>query len=226
MTKGKLIVFEAGDGCGKSTQAGLLGRRLSAAGHAVREISFPDYQSPSSALIKMYLGGEFGVRAADVPAHPASLFYTVDRLASFYGKWGVDYHRGGIIIADRYTTSNLVHQAAKIDHPGQRADFVGWLIDLEYEKCRLPRPDLVIYLDLPTAMAVQLIASRQQSSGGRLDIHERDSHYLEKCRQCGLWLADRLGWRVVGCLNENGRLKSAAEIHDTIFREVEQVLVI
>ena len=161
---GKLIVIEAGDGSGKATQTALLFKRCSEAGKVVRQISFPDYDSPSSALIKMYLRGDFGFEATSVNAYAASLFYAVDRFASYQKTWRTFLEGGGIVIADRYVTSNMAHQAVKITDAVARKNFLAWLCDLEYEKLALPKPDKVIFLDMPPDAAQKLIAVRNRTS--------------------------------------------------------------
>ena len=147
--KGKLIVLEGIDGSGKETQSNLLEKKLKEKGREVMHISFPDYESPSSALVKMYLKGDFGKNPEDVNPYAASLFYAVDRFASYRMKWKYFYEKGGIVIADRYTTSNMVHQMTKYEDEVKRKDFLSWLEKTEYGELELPRPDLVILLDIP-----------------------------------------------------------------------------
>ena len=183
MSKGKLIAIEGLDGSGKATQAKLLAGYLAAQGLAVREVSFPDYGSDSSALVKMYLAGQFGQHPDDVNAYAASSFYAVDRYASYKKDWGSFYENGGIIIADRYTTSNAVHQAVKCA-PQEREAFLRWLDDFEHDKLGLPRPDLVLYLDMPTERAVEMLRRREGETHTKGDIHETDGAYLAACRAC------------------------------------------
>ena len=159
---GKLIVFEGTDGSGKSTQFRLLTERLKRENVNFYRLQFPQYQEPSSALIRMYLGGEFGENPDDVNAYAASTFYAVDRYASYVKTWGDYYRRGGLVLSDRYVTSNAVHQAVKVP-PEERRAFLNWLYDLEYQKMGLPRPDLVICLDMPTHLAARLMRGRAVS---------------------------------------------------------------
>ena len=213
---GRLIVFEGTDGSGKSTQFALLTRRLDEGGQHYQKLVFPQYDQPSSALIRMYLGGEFGTRPADVNPYAASAFYAVDRYASLKKVWGNYYKEGGLVLTDRYTTSNAVHQAVKC-RPEERGDFLRWLDDFEHDKLGLPRPDLVLYLDMPTAQAVELLRSREASTHTRADIHELDTGYLAACRDCALQAAHLLNWKVVPCVDRGGILRSREEIHQEIW---------
>lgn len=213
---GRLIVFEGTDGSGKSTQFARLCRRLDEAGKAYERLVFPQYDQPSSALIRMYLGGEFGEKPGDVNPYAASAFYAVDRYASMKKVWGDRYQAGGLVLADRYTTSNAVHQAAKCP-PEERGEFLRWLDDFEHNRMGLPRPDLVLYLDMPTQRAVELLRSREEATHTRADIHELDTGYLAACRESALEAARLLGWRVVPCVDRVGALRSVEEIHQEIW---------
>ena len=217
MSKGKLIVIEAGDGSGKATQTKKLFERLTTEGHEVRQVSFPAYDSPSSALVKMYLNGDFGKHADDVDAYAASTFYAVDRYASFKMSWKSFYDAGGIILADRYTTSNMVHQAVKIADNTERDKFLSWLDDLEYVKLKLPRPDVVIFLDMPPAISEILIKERNRS-----DIHEKDFNYLHRCYDSYKELAQKFDWITINC-SEGNQPRSIENIHEDIFDIVKNL---
>ena len=220
---GKLIVFEGTDGSGKSTQFARLCERVSAMGKEYQKLTFPQYAEPSSALIRMYLGGEFGEKPGDVNPYAASAFYAVDRYASLKKVWGDYYERGGLILTDRYTTSNAVHQGVKCSRD-ERAEFLQWLNDFEYNKMGLPRPDLVIYLDVPTEATVQLLRSRESQTNTQADIHEKDTAYLAACRECAGQAADILGWKRIRCLDKNGKLRSIEDIHQEIWAIVAPLL--
>lgn len=220
---GKLIVFEGTDGSGKSTQFARLCQRVSGMGLDYQKLTFPQYAEPSSALIRMYLGGEFGGSPADVNPYAASAFYAVDRFASLKKVWGEYYKQGGLILTDRYTTSNAIHQAVKCV-PGERPAFLRWLDDFEHEKMGLPRPDLVIYLDVPTEATVQLLRSRESQTNTQADIHEKDTAYLAACRECAGQAADILGWKRIRCLDKNGKLRSIEDIHQEIWAVVAPLL--
>jgi dTMP kinase len=212
---GKLIVFEGTDGSGKSTQFQLLTQRLAREGQAFEQLVFPQYKEPSSALVRMYLQGEFGSSPSDVNAYAASTFYAVDRYASYVKVWRDYYRDGGLILTDRYTTSNAVHQGSK-EPPETRGAFFSWLYDLEYDKLGLPAPDLVLYLDMPTALSEQLMRAREQATGTHADIHEQDSGYLARCREAARDAAAHYGWTVVSCARD-GQLRTIEDIHNEIY---------
>lgn len=219
---GKLIVLEGTDGCGKSTQFARLTARLEQENTAFQRIVFPQYDKPSSTLLRMYLQGEFGNKPGDVNAYAASTFYAVDRYASFRQVWKSYYEHGGLMLADRWTTSNAVHQGSKVPQAARGA-FFSWLDDFEYEKMGLPRPDLVLYLDMPIALTEQLMRSREAQTHTQADIHEQDAAYLRQCRETGREAAAHYGWQVISCA-ENGAVRSVAEIHAEIFTHVRKCL--
>ena len=221
--KGRLIVLEGTDGSGKSTQFSLLCRRLEAEGRPFHRIVFPQYREPSSALVRMYLGGEFGSRPDDVNAYAASTFYAVDRYASYKKVWGTDYEGGGLILADRYTTSNAVHQTGKLPE-GEREAFLRWLYDFEYRKLGLPAPDLVLYLDMPTERAVEMLRRREGETHTAGDIHEVDTAYLRRCREVALTAARVCGWERVSCVDGTGAVRPPEEIHREIWDRVSALL--
>ena len=197
---GKLMVIDGLDGCGKSTQLTLLDEYLRTHSTAYKQISFPDYDQPSSALVKMYLGGELGGSATAVNAYAASSFYAVDRYASYTRFWRKDYEDGTPIVAARYVTSNAIHQMTKL--PKEEWDaFLEWLEDYEYNKLGLPRPDAVVFLDMPIEVSQQLMEQRYDGDNEKKDIHERDLTYLHQCREAALYAADRKGWNVLPCSN-------------------------
>lgn len=219
---GKLIVLEGTDGSGKSTQFKRLSEHLRADGQRFETLVFPQYDQPSSALIRMYLGGEFGSKPTDVNPYAASSFYAVDRYASFRKVWGSYYNEGGLILSDRYTTSNAVHQASK-EPEDKRGSFLEWLYDFEYNKLGLPRPDLVIYLDVPTAFTEKMLRSREEKTHTHADIHEQDMQYLSTCREMGRAAAAFYGWTVIQCV-EDGKMRSIEDIHAEIYRHVQKKL--
>ena len=219
---GKLIVFEGTDGSGKSTQFALLTKRLQAIGKEFRTMVFPQYSEPSSSLIRMYLGGEFGSKPSDVNAYAASTFYAVDRFAAYKKVWGEYYAQGGVLLSDRYTTSNAVHQGSKVPEE-ERKDFFRWLYDFEYGKMELPKPDLVIYLDVPTEVTDQLMRKREAATNTNADIHEQHMDYLKLCRSTGLEAAEFYGWKMVHCAKD-GKMRSIEDIHNEIFALVQSVL--
>ena len=219
---GKLIVIEGTDGSGKSTQFRLLTQRLEQEGREFQKLVFPQYKEESSALIRMYLGGQFGDKPTDVNAYAASAFYAVDRYASYKKVWGAWYENGGLVLSDRYTTSNAVHQASK-EPEETRAEFLRWLYEFEYDKLGLPRPDLTIYLDVPTEYTEQLMRSREAATGTSADIHEQDLEYLATCRKMGRTAAEYYGWTVIDCVRD-GKMRSIEDIHEEIYSHVKACL--
>lgn len=214
MAKGKLIVIEGLDGSGKGTQAAELAKNLAAGGAPVRKVSFPDYASDSSALVKMYLSGQFGKDPQDVNAYAASTFYAVDRFASFKRDWGGFYEGGGIVVADRYTTSNAVHQCSKL--PQEQWDaFLAWLFDFEYHLLGIPSPDLVVYLSVDPAVSQRLMTSRYQGDESRKDIHEGNLAYLRRSRLAAEYCSSRLGWRQIECCR-GGQMRTVEAIQADI----------
>ena len=208
--KGKLIVIEGLDGSGKATQAKRLAAALQQHGKRVREISFPNYDSDSSTLVKMYLSGAFGTQPGDVNAYAASSFYAVDRYAGMKQDWGAFYDSGGILIADRYTTSNAVHQCCKL--PGAQWDaYLDWLFDYEYRLLGLPTPDLVVYLRLGIETSQRLMSERYHGDEKKKDIHESNLSYLEQAHLAADYCASKYNWKTVECA-ERGSLRCIDEI--------------
>lgn len=219
---GKLIVFEGTDGSGKATQAHMMCRHLRDSGIAYQEIDFPRYGNPFAEPANLYLHGALGSRPEDVNAYAASTLYAVDRFASYRQDWGAFYERGGVIVANRYTTSNAVHQASKLPET-ERQEFLSWLFDLEYRRLGLPKPDLVIYLDMPTELTERMMRRREASTGTQADIHEQDEAYLRQCRDSARQVARQCGWTVVGCAA--GDLpRSVEDIHQEVWRRTRPLL--
>ena len=215
---GKLIVFEGIDGSGKSTQFELMCERLSSENREFKRLVFPRYNEPSSALIKMYLGGDFGTDPDSVNAYAASSFYAVDRYASFVQDWRDYYERGGLILTDRYTTSNALHQGAKI--PAKRREiFFNWLYDYELNLMGLPVPDLVVYMDIEADFAEKRLKQRQAETGTHADIHENDIMYLKNCAESGKQAAAQFGWHKINCIKD-GIERDKDEMHEQIYKAI------
>ena len=219
---GRLIVLEGIDGSGKSAQYRRLTARLESEGIDYHSIVFPRYDQESSALIRMYLGGQFGEKPEDVNAFAASIFYAVDRYASYMTDWKEYYEQGGLVLSDRFTTSNAVHQGAKLGADEQPA-FFDWLYDLEYVKIGLPRPDMVIYLDVDVETSMARMKHRQQKTGRDGDIHERDVEYLQHCLDTAHRAAAHYGWRTVD-FKKDGVERAVDEKHEEIFSIVKELL--
>jgi dTMP kinase len=222
MMPGRLIVLEGIDGSGKSTQFSLLTKRLEKEGQAFRKLSFPRYDNASSSLLKAYLNGEFGKDPGDVSAYAASSFFFVDRYASFKTDWGRYYRDGGLVLSDRYTTSNAIHQGAKL--PENELDsFLDWLYDFEFSLMELPKPDAVIYMDIDLETSLAQMKRRQDETGASGDIHERDARYLESCLRAGDAACDRLGWRRISCLDK-GAMRPVDDIHQELYSIVKGMI--
>ena len=219
---GKLIVLEGTDGVGKTTQLRLMLQRLEREGVSFREVKFPRYGSPFAQPVEMYLRGVLGSRPGDVSAYAASTLYAVDRYGAYKEDWGRDYESGRLILADRYTTSNAVHQAPKLPE-AERWAYLDWLFDLEYNRLELPEPDLVIYLDLPVEVSSQLLRHRQEATHTKADIHEQDGDYLRQCRESAREIVKRLGWRRVDC-SCDGAIRTQEDIHEELWEIVQLLL--
>lgn len=225
MRKGKLIIIESGsDSSGKATQTQMLYDRLKKDGLNIRKVTFPNYESPACLPVKMYLNGDFGTNPNDVNAYVASTFYAVDRFASYRTEWKEFYDNGGIIISDRYTTSNMVHQAVKMNKD-ERESYLNWLYDLEFKKYELPIPDCVIFLDMPPEVSQKLMKDRLNKITGesKKDIHESDSEYLKKSYYNSLDICNKYSWIKVSCV-KNDSLRSIEEINKEIYDIINSIL--
>ena len=214
MSKGTLIVIEGLDGSGKATQAKLLFESLQQQGKEVRQVSFPDYDSDSSALVKMYLAGDFGSDPGDVNAYAASTFFAVDRYASFKKNWRAFYENGGVVIADRYTTSNAVHQCSKLPET-EWEGFLSWLFHFEYDLLGIPAPDRVFYLQTAPGVNQKLLDHRYHGDEQKKDIHERNANYLAHSRAAAEFCAEKLGWTTIHCVRD-GAMRGIQEIHEEL----------
>lgn len=216
----KLIIIEGLDGCGKSTQTALIEEYLKKENVAFKKIKLPDYDSPSSTLVKMYLGGEFGRDADSVNAYAAGAFYAVDRFASYKLGWKKDYEDGTLILADRYATSNSIYQMEKLE-PSQWDEYLDWSADFEYNKIGIPKPDLVIYLDMPVEISQRLMTSRYDGDENKKDVHEANVAFLNRCRASALYAAEKQGWVVINCSDGVNPLP-VEEIHNKIIQYVKE----
>ena len=218
----KLIVIEGLDGSGNSTQIEQIKKYFSSKNIKYRQIKLPDYDDRSSTLVKMYLDGQFGSNPSDVNAYAAASFYAVDRYASYKQHWGKDYENGVVILADRYTTSNAVHQTSKL--PAEKWDeFLAWLYSYEFEYLGIPKPDTVIYLDMDPQASQKLMSGRYHGDESKKDIHEKDVEYLNNCRKSALYSAEKLDWKVVKC-SQNGNVRSIEDISYEIITILEKEL--
>ena len=220
---GKLFVIDGTDGSGKQTQFEKLEKRLTKDGIDYKTVSFPNYDSPSSSLVKMYLSGEFGENAKDVNPYIASTFYAADRYATFKLGYQEYYDKGGVILADRYTTANMVHQAGKIADKNERKRFLDWLWNFEFNLYGLPEPTEVFFLNMPVEKSLELIANRENkfSHGIKKDIHERDKNHLVDAYNAACDVAKDYNWYEIQCVNYN-KLRSIEDIHEEIYKEIRK----
>ncbi len=219
---GRLIVIDGLDSSGKETHCKLVEEKIKKSGKDVIKLSFPNYDKDYCAPIKMYLSGKFGKNPNDVNPYGASIFYTVDRFASYKEGWEEDYNKtNNVIIADRYTTSNAIHQGVKVEDE-KREEFFAWLYDFEFNKVMLPRPDMVIFLDMPPKKAIELMEKRANKATGEIqkDIHEKDHTYLFNCYDCALQAARYYGWEIIRCVDECGNLRTIEQINEEIMRRI------
>ncbi len=218
----KLIIIEGLDGCGKSTQTALAEKYLADRGIKFKKIKLPDYESPSSTLVKMYLDGSFGSKPDDVNAYAAGAFYAVDRFASYKLNWKDDYENGTLILADRYATSNLIYQTEKLDE-SEWDNYIEWSCDFEYNKIGIPKPDLVIYLDMPVEISQSLMTSRYDGDESKKDVHEADIDFLNRCRKSALYTAKKENWAVVECSN-GAKPLPIEDIHNAVIALIKKEL--
>lgn len=218
---GKLIVIDGLDGSGKTTQFDIIREKLSGT-HSVKAISFPDYDNPSSALVKMYLGGELSKDADGVNAYAASSFYAVDRYASYKMFWEENYKNGDLVLASRYVSSNAIHQMVKLEE-SQWDGYLNWLSDYEYGKLGLPVPNLVIFLDMPVEISQKLMSERYGGDESKKDIHEANVKYLQACRKSALYAAEKLGWKIVDC-SADGEPLTVEIINGKLLQLINEVM--
>lgn len=223
---GKLFVIDGTDGSGKQTQFEKLQNHLTEDKIAYKTVSFPNYESPSSSLVKMYLSGEFGDDPKSVSPYIASTFYAVDRYATYKKELEAYYEQGGIILADRYTTANMVHQAGKIEDEKEREKFIAWLFDLEFNLYGIPQPTEVFFLNMPPEKAIELIQNRENkfSHTQEKDIHEKSKSHLEESYRAACDVSKKYGWYEIQCV-ENGNLKTIEQIHEEIYEEVKRSIL-
>ena len=215
---GTLFVIEGVDGAGKATQTAKLVERLTADGKNPLKVTFPDYENKSSDIVKMYLNGAFGAHADDVNAKAASTFFALDRYVSYKTRWEADYLSDRVIVADRYVTSNMIHQASKLDTIEEKEAFIDWLTDFEYGIYKLPAPSKVVFLDMPPKYAAELTKTRANKSTGEMvqDIHESDRAYIQKSYENALWVAKRYGWHIISCVKD-GCIRTIDDISDEVY---------
>ena len=222
---GKLFVIEGTDGSGKQTQVEKLVKRLEEEKIDFMQLSFPRYESPSSSLVKMYLAGDFGENAKDISPYIASTFYAADRYATYKTVFEEYYQKGGIIIADRYATANMVHQAGKIADKEERKKFLDWLWDFEFNLYKIPVPTEVFFLNMPPENAMELMKNRENkiTHEAKKDIHEKDKNHIEDSYQAACQLVKDYNWYEIKCVKE-GKIRTIEDIHEEIYQEIKRKL--
>ena len=220
---GKLFVIDGTDGSGKQTQFQQLQESLTKEGIDYKVVSFPNYDSPSSALVKMYLSGEFGENAKEISPYIASTFYAADRYATFQTGYKKYYEDGGIILADRYTTANMVHQAGKIKDEKEREKFLNWLWDFEFNLYGLPVPNEVFFLNMPVEKSIELMKDRENkfTHQEKKDIHERDVNHLKDAYEAACDVSKKYNWYEIKCV-KNNEIRTIEDIHQEIYNEVKK----
>ena len=222
---GKIIVIEGTDSSGKETQTKLLYERVKKIYDKTIRISFPNYDSPACGPVKMYLAGAFGTDATKVNPYPISTMYAIDRYASFKQDWEKKYIDDYVIITDRYVTSNMIHQASKIKNNEEKEEYLRWLVDLEYNKNKIPEPDIVIFLKMPIDKAKELMENRKNKIDGseKKDIHEVNEDYLKKSYENATAISKKYNWCEIECV-ENNKIKSIEKINDEIFFKIKEII--
>ena len=222
---GKLFVIDGTDGSGKQTQFKKLQERLEKEGIDYKTVSFPNYEDPSSSLVKMYLSGDFGGNAKDVSPYIASTFYAADRYATYKRFLEKYYNEGGIILADRYTTANMVHQSGKITHKEEREKILDWLWDFEFNLYGLPVPTKSFFLNMPVEKTVELMKNRENkfSHNDKKDIHERNEEHLKDSHEAACYVAKKYDWCEINCVKDD-KIRTIEDIHEEIFKHVKGVL--
>ena len=218
--KNRLIVIEGTDGSGKKTQADLLLKYLQSKGENVIGQSFPNYENPACAGVKMYLNGDFG-DANSLTAYQANALYAVDRLCTME-KHKKHIADGGCIIFDRYVQSTMLHPAGLIPDLAERDKFLEYVDNFEFNILKLPRPDVVIFLDIPVEFSKKLADARAAyKSGNEKDIYEADVNHLKNAYNAGKYVAEKYGWLIIQCLDNDGNLKTIDQIHKEIVSALE-----
>lgn len=231
MKKGKLIVIDGTDGTGKATQTALLVNRLKKAGVKVKAIDFPQYENNFfGELIGECLAGKYGVEYLKIDPHIISVLYAADRWESSkkIKEW---LDKGYVVIADRYVSANQIHQGGKISDDKKRNEFLSWLDKMEHGVFKIPRPDAVVYMDLPIKTVLKLLESKEVLAKkkylkGRTDLAESDRKHLEDSRRGGLKIVASLNnWHSVDCSKDDW-IMSREEIHEQVFSKIKNILKI
>lgn len=223
MGKGKLIVIEgACDGIGKSTQYELLKSNLINKGYEIYFHHFPSYNTYQGKPVENYLEGKFG-KPSELSPYFINSLYAVDRAITWNEELKNEYESGKIIVLDRYTTSSIIYQSALIGDIEERKRFIDYIIDFEYEKIGIKKPDMVIFLKASFDNVQNLINQRNDNDGVKNDIHERDISFMKKVYDNAIFVSNYLNWTIIDC-NDNNRLRSIEDIQTDLLTSVESIL--
>lgn len=211
--KARIIDIEGTDGSGKQTQTRMLFDYLSGIGKKCRLVAFPNYDSESSAPIRLFLSGHFG-DVNSLNGYQISSLYAVDRMLTMKT---IDLQDYDYIIFDRYTPSNMIHNSRWCKTRAELNQFIAWVEDFEYKKLALPKPDITIFLDVPIEFTLSNMKNRE-SDGKRLkgDVFEREDVQRESYSRAK-YIAGKLEWKTIRCV-QNGAMLSKEIIHEKVKR--------
>jgi len=217
-----IIEIEGTDGSGKQTQSTMLFNALKQTGLKCCLHSFPSYGSLSAGPVTMYLGGEFGDTASCLNAYQASALYAVDRLCTMKKLKKENYD---VIVLDRYTGSNMIHQACKTTSELERDKCLAWIDNFEYNNLSLPRPNMVIFLDMPVEKSIEMARARKSLKvNAKQDIHEKDTNHLIHAYKTGKYVCEKFNWINVCCVDENKNIRTIEDIHFEVLNKVYKLI--
>ncbi len=217
MNKGRLIVIEgACDGIGKTTQFELLKKRLISEGYNIFYHHFPSYGTPQGALVEKYLNGDFGT-PSELSPHFIHKLFADDRIATWNEVLKKEIDKGSIILLDRYTTSSLLYQSSGIDDLEEKKVFLEHVVDYEYNKGGIGRPDKVIFLTAPYEVAKRLREKRPDNEGIKNDVHERDENYMRRVYDNSIFVSEYFAWNKIECSNNLEEIRKPEDIHEEIY---------
>ena len=223
MKNGKLIVIEGScDGIGKTTQYNLLIENLKKDNIEVVSHHFPSYNTNESNGVERYLNREFG-NINELSPYFINSLYAHDRAVTWYSYLKNEYENGKVILLDRYTTSSLIYQSALIENLSERKKFIDYVIDFEYNKIGIKKPDAVIFLNADFDLVTKLRNERQNNDGIKNDIHESNLEFMKKVYENAIFISNYLKWNIINC-EENNNFKSIDDIQNEIYKLVKKII--